>query len=127
MSTLPVRFTDFSTSILWRFDFSDRRVARRIHVHDLERMDVASRQLAIPKDEQIYVLQSTRRAERVPHPRWSLHYGDRNMGGSCEHQKVVRDRGNQQSLFLCGQLRIGVNGHARAEIIRMKSSSRKSR
>ena len=108
MSNLLVRFTDLSNPFFWRLDFSDRRVARRIHVHDLERMDVAPRQLAIPKDEYIFILQSTRCTERVPHPRWPLHYGDWNMGGSREHKKVVCNRGNQQSLFMCGQLGIGV-------------------
>jgi hypothetical protein len=109
VSTLIDHIADPSHSILWRLDLFDRRVAWRIHVHDFEWMDVAARQLAIPENEQESLLSSTCSTQHLLDRCWPLHYGDRNMGGCCQHQEVVRDRSDQQPVFLCRQLRIGVS------------------
>jgi hypothetical protein len=100
--------TDLSYSFLRRLDLFDRSVARCIHVHDLERLDVATRQLAIPDHKQISLLPSPRRPEHLSHCFRSVHHGDRNMGGRGQYKEFVRDWGHKQSLFVRGQLGLGV-------------------
>ena len=75
---------------------------------DLKRLDVATRQSPIPKDQQESLLPITRRTQHVPYRRRSVHYGDGHLGCGCQYQAFVRDRGDQQSLFLRGQLWFGL-------------------